>query len=51
MLANKVGDTALDVAKNWGDEYIYALLYAKASTLPPPPEKKGKKICIWMLCV
>jgi len=43
---NKNGDTALEVARNWGDEYIYALLYAKVSTLPPPPEKKGKSCII-----
>ena len=40
-LENKHGDTALDVAKNWGDDFIYAIVYAKAATLPPPVEKKG----------
>ena len=38
---NKHGETALEVARNWGDDYIYALLYAKAASLPPPPEAKG----------
>ena len=43
---NKHGDTALEVARNWGDEYIYALVYAEASRLPPPPSdgKKGKRM-------
>ena len=41
---NKHGDTALDVAKNWGDDFIYATMYAKMASLPCPPEKKGKPI-------
>ena len=43
---NKHGDTALEVARNWGDEYVYALVYAEASRLPPPPSdgKKGKRM-------
>ena len=40
-LENKHGDTALDVAKNWGDDYIYAIVYAKVATLPPAVDKKG----------
>ena len=40
-LENKHGFTALDVAKNWGDELIFAIVYAKFATLPPPVEKKG----------
>ena len=38
---NKHGETALDVARNWGDDFIYAIVYAKAASLPPPPEAKG----------
>lgn len=36
---NKNGQTALDVARNWGDDFIYAILYAKAQTLPPVVKK------------
>ncbi len=43
-LENKNGHTALEVARNWGDEYIYAILYAKCSTLPPTAEKKGEEL-------
>ena len=41
-LENKHGDTALEVAKNWGDDFIYAIVYAKVASLPPPVEKKGE---------
>ena len=40
-LENKRGDTALEVAKNWGDDFIYAIVYAKFTRLPPPVDKKG----------
>ena len=40
-LENKHGDTALDVAKNWGDDFIYAIVYAKLASLPPVENKKG----------
>ena len=40
---NKHGHSALDVAKNWGDDFIYAIVYAKAQTLPPVV-KKGNGI-------
>ena len=40
-LENKNGDTALDVARNWGDDFIYAIMYAKVSSLPPVVDKKG----------
>ena len=40
-LENKHGDTALDVAKNWGDDFIYAIVYAKVASLPPVVNKKG----------
>ena len=40
-LVNKHGDTPLDIARNWGDEFIYAMVYAQAASLPPPPEAKG----------
>ena len=35
--------TALDVARNWGDDYIYAIMYAKAgaSQTTPAADKKG----------
>ena len=36
---NKNGHSALDVAKNWGDDFIYAIVYAKAQTLPPVVKK------------
>ncbi len=41
-LENKNGATALEVAKNWGDDFIYAIVYAKVASLPPPVEKKGE---------
>ena len=41
-LENKHGDTALEVAKNWGDDFIYAIVYAKVASLPPPVGKKGE---------
>jgi len=40
-LENKHGDTALEVAKNWGDDFIYAIVYAKVASLPPRVDKKG----------
>ena len=40
-LENKHGDTALDVARNWGDDFIYAIVYAKVASLPPVVGKKG----------
>lgn len=40
-LENKNGLTALDVAKNWGDEVIFSIVYARTARLPPPVEKKG----------
>ncbi len=40
-LANKHGETALEVARNWGDEIVYAIVYAKAATLPALPVAKG----------
>jgi len=35
--------TALDIARNWGDDYIYAIMYAKCGTLlaSSTTEKKG----------
>ena len=36
---NKSGHSALDVARNWGDDFIYAIVYAKAQTLPPVVKK------------
>lgn len=38
-IENKHGHSALDVAKNWGDDFIYAVVYAKAQTLPPVIKK------------
>lgn len=32
----------MDVAKNWGDEFIYAIMYAKTFSVTAPAEKKGK---------
>ena len=40
-IENKHGDTALDVARNWGDDFIYAIVYAKMASLPPVVSKKG----------
>ena len=40
-LANKHGETALDVARNWGDDFIYAIVYEKAAGIPTPAEPKG----------
>lgn len=39
--------TALDVARNWGDDYIYAIMYAKAGVnqTTPASDKKGNKLC------
>ena len=42
-IENKHGASALEVAKNWGDDFIYAVVYAKAQTLPPVV-KKGEQI-------
>jgi len=35
--------TALDIARNWGDDYIYAIMYAKCGSLlsSSTTEKKG----------
>lgn len=35
--------TALDVARSWGDDYIYAIMYAKAggSQATTAADKKG----------
>lgn len=38
-IENKHGHSALDVAKNWGDDFIYAIVYAKAQSLPPVIKK------------
>ena len=46
-LENKNGLTALDVAKNWGDEVIFSVVYARAASLPPPVEKKGTACMVW----
>jgi len=37
--------TALDVGRNWGDDYIYAIMYAKAGAnqTTPAADKKGNK--------
>ena len=35
-LENSHGDTALDIARNWGDDIIYAMVYAVAAKQPPP---------------
>jgi hypothetical protein len=42
-IENKNGHSALDVAKNWGDDFIYAIVYAKAQTLPPVVKKGDKE--------
>lgn len=41
--------TALDVARNWGDDYIYAIMYAKAgaSQTTPAADKKGNVSCLY----
>lgn len=49
-IENKHGHSALDVAKNWGDDFIYAIVYAKAQTLPPVI-KKGLYDSSISLCV
>lgn len=38
--------TALDVARNWGDDYIYAIMYAKAgaSQTTSASDKKGTQL-------
>ncbi|XP_019849609.1 PREDICTED: ankyrin repeat and EF-hand domain-containing protein 1-like isoform X1 [Amphimedon queenslandica] len=41
-LENSHGDTALDIARSWGDDIIYAMVYAVAAK-QPPPEGDGKK--------
>ena len=43
-IENKNGHSALDVAKNWGDDFIYAIVYAKAQTLPPVVKKGDSHI-------
>ncbi len=42
-LENKNGHTALEVARYWGDDLIYAVLYAKCQTLPQSVDKKGER--------
>lgn len=43
--------TALDVARNWGDDYIYAIMYAKAgaSQAIPAADKKGTIIFLFIV--
>ena len=38
--------TALDVARSWGDDYIYAIMYAKAGVnqTAPASDKKGNML-------
>ena len=38
--------TALDIARNWGDDYIYAIMYAKAgaSQTTSAADKKGTQL-------
>ena len=41
--------TALDAARNQGDDYIYAIMYAKAgaSQTAPAADKKGNMLYLW----
>ena len=52
-IENKHGDTALEVARNWGDDLVYAIVYAKYATVPKPAEGKGQftdQGCIYDVC-
>ena len=39
---NKHGETALEVARNWGDDYIYALLYICQSSISSSPTRSQR---------